>query len=174
MTKSPLFDEIRDDIFHLLLHVYVYQDKSARINNCSPTRYDIASELVALNAVAESITLRVARLADQSKSVRSFKNLFKKTPSVEAGITRLFEEFERVSQPVLRQRHDRIAHMKVGEVSSYPISPLTHETLRCVEVIVNLFDDISNRKVGYFYKVGSQEKAIDLRQSVMQGCRVKV
>ncbi|MBS97433.1 MAG: hypothetical protein CMI01_01975 [Oceanospirillaceae bacterium] len=170
--NSPIPDEIRNDIWHLLLNVYAYQNKSKHILETSPTRYELAAELVAVNALADSITLRVARLADRSKGVRSIKSLTKKSSELSESFLNLVKEFETKAEPVLRQRHTRLAHMKVGELSSYPISPLTNEAVQCIKALVNLFDEFSGEIVQYTLKVGSQEKPLNLRLSVIKGARV--
>jgi len=171
---SPVPAEIRNDVWHLLLHMYAYQDKSSRIVEVSPTRYALSSEIVSLNALAESITLRVARLADRSKGVRSIKNFAKKATSATDRFQRLVAAFECRAVLVLDQRHETIAHMSVGTLSSYPIEPLKSETVACVEILVNLMDEYSGEYLQYTCSVGSQEKLLDLRQSVIEGCRINV
>jgi hypothetical protein len=172
--NSPALNEIRDDIWHLLLHIDTYQEKSLRVLEISPTRYELASEIVGLNALADLITLRVARLADRSKGVRSIKNLAKTHPNLTEKLKNLVKEFEEKAKPVLTQRHEKIAHMKVGELSSYPLNPLNLETVLCIDILVNLFDEFSGQPVEYTCSVGSQERPVNLRQSVMVGKRVMV
>jgi hypothetical protein len=172
--NSPVLNEIRDDIWHLLVHVYTYQDKSRRVLEVTPTRYELANEIVALNALADSITLRVARLADQRSDVRSIKSLKKKHFNSTKRLENLLEEFEDQAKPVRTQRNERIAHMKGSELSAYQIAPLTPETVACIEKLVELVDEFSGQPVEYTLRVGSQESPLNLRRSIMESKRVPV
>ena len=167
--------ELKDDVMHILLHVHSYNEKSKAILTNSPTRYEMAYELVALSSIAQNIIIRVARLADKRKDVRSVKNTMKLDRfKTDSKLNELANEFYKISEPVNEIRHKALAHMKSGDLSSYPIEPLQNEVRQAISVLVNLVDVMAGERVNYRFKVGSQERAIDLKASVMEGKKVCV
>jgi hypothetical protein len=166
-------DELTDDVWHILLHVYSYQHRSCRLQAPPPTRIELADELVALSALAESIVMRIARLADKRRDSRSIKN-FCKGQHLAPQAKVLADKFYEVAKPVVSIRHERIAHMKAGDLSAYPVDALPPAVLPAVETLVLLVDAIQARSIRYLLKVGSQERLVDLRTSVMRGKRVEV
>jgi hypothetical protein len=144
-----------------------------RLQSTSLTRFELANELVALNSIAESIVVRVARLADKRRDVRSIKN-FCKGQSLSPETQILVEEFAQKAEPVLSIRHNRIAHMKTGDLSTYPLDALPIVVLSAIETLVLLVDALVGQSTSYSLKVGSQEKQVDLRASVSAGARVEV
>lgn len=167
------FQEIRDDIWHILLHMHSFQDRLSRAAASSSTRHELASDLVALNAIAENIIIRVGRLADKRKDVRSIKN-FCKSLKLSKESTDLAAEFQHKAEAVLEFRNNRIAHMKSGDLSSYPVNELPSSVLSAIETLIRLVDSFAGNPQGYLLKVGSQEKRVDLRASVIEGRRVEV
>jgi hypothetical protein len=155
-------DEIRDDVWHILLHVSAYQEKSSRLGASGLTRIELVQEVVALNALAESIVMRVARLADKRRDVRSIKNYCRDhSPPEEASS--LVDRFHQAAEVVVSIRNNRIGHMKAGDVSGYPVAPLPSEVLSAVGALVRLVDNLSQAVVSYSLRVGGQERLVDLR-----------
>ena len=112
--------------------------------------------------------------ADPSKNRALFRpSLIKRGNfgNCEAEVKRKAEDFQAAVEPVLKIRHEQIAHMKPGTISSYPLNPLPSEALTALERIIRLVDQARSKAVQYFAKVGSQEAAIDLRLSLQKGAR---
>jgi hypothetical protein len=164
---SSALAEIKSDVWHILLHLFAYQERSSRLGSCG-TRVDLVHEIVALNALAEIIVLRVARLADARRDVRSIKNYCKRHP-VSSDSQSLAARFHQTAEAVVRLRHEKIAHMKPGDSSGYPLDPVPAEVFRAIEWLVCLVDSLSGTEVKYVLRVGSQERLIDLRASVSSG-----
>ena len=61
------------------------------------------------------------------------------------------------------------AHMKEGDLSSYPIGPLPAPVLTAIETLVRLVDKLAGQQIAYDLSVGGQERRVDLRQSVSEG-----
>lgn len=168
-----ILDEIETEVWHILTSIYTYQQMTTSIGGNS-TRFEIASTLVSRNALAEMVVIRTARLADRTRKVRNMDMLLKRVnfgereKDVEAAI----KEFTIAVSPVVRKRHEEIAHMKPGTLSSYPIESLGIDTLEAVSKLVTAVDVARNNIVKYSYKVGSQERVIDLRESLITGERV--
>jgi hypothetical protein len=174
MTK-PLFEEVRDDVWHIMLNLYTYQQKSLRIASDNPTRNSLVDELVSLNALASIITLRVARLADKPKSSRTIKKLAKQfTVAKGSQLDQLIEHFDDAVDPVVKIRHNSIAHMKPGEISSYPLEPLDNCVVAAIEALIPLIDEFFGGVVEYRMSPGKQERSVDLRASVAVGKKVEV
>lgn len=169
----PILDEITTEAWHILISIYTYQRLVEALADC-PTRYEIVNNLVALNALAEMIVIRTARLADKRKDTRSISMLLKrvnfldKTKDVELSA----KNFLSLAVPVVKIRHDQIAHMKPGTLSSYPLEPLSKVVLKAVEALINFIDTASDEEVSYMYKVGSAEAVVDLRASLQKGSKV--
>ncbi|MEI7946944.1 MAG: hypothetical protein WCJ02_09615 [bacterium] len=170
-----LLDEIETEAWHILISIYTYQRVVEGLADC-PTRYELANNLVALNALAEMIVIRTARLADKRKDVRSVSMLLKrlnfldKTKDVKLSA----DSFLSLAAPVVKIRHAQIAHMKPGILSSYPLEPLPNVVIKAVEALVHFIDTARDKEVPYKYKVGSQESAVDLRASLQKGTKVTV
>lgn len=168
-----ILDEIETEAWHILTSIYTYQRMIESLADC-PTRYELANNLVALNALAEMIVIRTARLADKRKDARSISMLLKrvnfsaKTKDVEnSAIT-----FLSLAEPVIKIRHEQIAHMRPGTLSSYPIEPLPKVAIQAVEALIDFIDIARDKEVSYKYKVGSQEAVVDLRASLQKGSKV--
>lgn len=170
-----LLDEIEAEAWHILAAIYTQQRLVEGLSRAS-TRYDLADQLVALNALGEMLFVRVARLADKRKDARSVAMLLKRGafPGPAADVARAAARFLSLAEPVLRVRHEQIAHMKPGILSSYEPQDLPRELLRAVESLVDLVDVARGSPLGYTYRVGSMEGAINLRASLQAGERVLV
>ena len=79
------------------------------------------------------------------------------------------DEFLLLAEPVVKMRHERVAHMKPGVLSSYEPQDLPSEALRATESLINLIDIARGQPLSYKYKVGSIEPVIDLRASLTAG-----
>ena len=70
-----MIDGLKDDMLHILVNLYVYNYKCKNILKNSSTDIEFNYEIIALNAMAENITIRVARMFDKAKSTRSVRKL---------------------------------------------------------------------------------------------------
>lgn len=84
------------------------------------------------------------------------------------------EKFLALAEPVLKIRHEQIAHMKPGTLSSFEPRELPNEALRATEALIDLIDIARDHPQSYTYRVGSQEPAINLRASVETSELVKI
>jgi hypothetical protein len=168
-----ILDEVQTEAWHILTSIYTHQRMVEAIPKCL-TRYDLANQLVALNALAEILVIRIARLADRRKETRSISMLLKRgnfSAPIDA-ISEAGERFILLAEPVVKIRHEQIAHMKPGTLSSFEPQSLSVEVLRATESLVKLIDTARGKVVAYTYKVGSAEAKIDLRASLMSGSMV--
>lgn len=161
-----MLDEIRDDILHILMCIFAYKKKLTNIDGSISTSL-YASEVISLNALAEIIIVRVARLGDNRKDARSIRNLRKRlTDKKVFEVKEMIDQFHRDVEPVLKLRHERIAHMKTGILSTYPLSPFPREVGIAVCSLVQLVDAIVGEEVSYTLSHGNHSSSIDLRQEI--------
>lgn len=170
-----ILDEIQTEAWYILTSIYTHQRLVESLPQ-SATRYDLANQLVALNALAEVLIIRIARLADKRRDVRSV-SMFLKRGSIsvpKATVENAAQKFLSLAEPVIKIRHEQIAHMKLGVLSSFEPQPLPNEALRATEALIDLIDVACGTVIPYEYKVGSMEAIIDLRASVMAGSMIFV
>ena len=168
-----LADEIETETWHILVTIYTYKRMIEDLSTAS-TRYELANHMIALNALAEMAVIRTARLADKRKDARSVSMLLKRSnfgPRTQA-VTSKAEIFLTRMEPVLKIRHEQVAHMKPGTLSSYPIDPLPREVIFATEALVGLIDALQDNEASFIYRVGSQEAPVDLRASLIAGSRI--
>lgn len=168
-----ILDEVQSETWHILVSVYTYQRLIEALPS-SPTRYDLANNLVGINSLAEMIVIRTARLADKRKDARSISMVLKRCSfgSNAKAVETAAKDFTAKAALVVKIRHEQIAHMKPGTLSSYPIDPLASDVIPAIEALVTFLDAARDKEVSYSYKVGSQEAIIDLRKSLQCGQRV--
>jgi hypothetical protein len=168
-----ILDEIQAEAWHILTSIYTHQRLVEALPN-SATRYDLANQLVALNALGEILVIRIARLADKRKDARSVSLLLKRGTftASKASVKSTAENFLLLAEPVVKIRHEQIAHMKPGILSSLEPQDLPVEVLRATESLIELIDIAREKPISYTYKVGSMESIIDLRASLAAGAMV--
>ncbi len=168
-----VLDEIQAEAWHILTSIYTHQRLMEALPR-SATRYDLANQLVALNALGEILVIRIARLADKRKDTRSVSLLLKRGTfaASKASVKSAGEKFLSLAQPVVKIRHEQIAHMKPGILSSLEPQDLPVEALRATESLIELIDTAREKPISYTYKVGSMEPIIDLRASLAAGAMV--
>lgn len=169
-----LLDEIQSEAWHILAVIYTHQRLVEGLPK-SQTRYDLANQLVALNALGEMLVIRIARLADKRKDARSISMLIKRvsfTAAIAAQVEDAANSFLVLAEPVVKIRHEKIAHMKPGTLSSYEPQDIPTVTLRATEALINLIDIAKGKSLSYTYKVGSMEAAVDLKASLSAGTMV--
>lgn len=165
-----IFDEIEVEAWHILTTIYTHQRLIEGLTK-SPTRYELGNQLVALNALLEMLVIRIARLADKRKDARSVSMLLKRDyfPAPSETVKVAAARFLSLAKPVVKMRHEQIAHMKPGTLSSYEPRDLPTEALRATESLINLIDIARGQPLSYSYRVGSMEAVIDLRTSLSSG-----
>jgi hypothetical protein len=170
-----LLDEIKSEAWHILAYFYTYQRMAESAPKCA-TRYELANNIIATNAISEMIIIRLARLSDKTKGTRSI-SMFLKQLDISKRNSQTDEaakKFLLLSEPIVRIRHEEIAHMRPGVLSSYPLSPLPTSAHRATEALINFIDLARGELVAYIYSVGSLEPQIDLRTSLASGNFVTV
>lgn len=170
---TAILDEMQQDVWHILTVLYTYQ-RIAESTAKSATRYEMANHIVSANSLAEMLVIRVARMADKTKGTRSVSLLLKRSNFGERAelVAQAGQEFLSLSKPVMKIRHEQVAHMKPGVLSSYPLEPLQSVVIRAIEALVDLIDVARGEAVSYVYKVGSMEAKVDLRASLANGLMV--
>lgn len=165
-----ILEEFETEAWHILVAIYTHQRLMESLTS-SATRYDFANQLIALNALLEILVVRVARLADKRKETRSVSMLLKRGSfsAPQAIVEAAAEKFVAHAEPVVKMRHERIAHMKPGVLSSYEPRDLPREALRATESLIELIDTARGQPLSYTYKVGSMEALIDLKASLAAG-----
>ena len=163
------------EAWHILTTIYTYQRFMEGLTNSS-TRYELANQLVALNSLLEMLVIRLARLADKRKDVRSV-SMFLKRSSYSASpeaVQLAVEKFLALAEPVLKIRHEQIAHMKPGTLSSFEPREFPNEALRATEALIDLIDIARGHPLSYTYRVGTQEPVVNLRVSLETTKLVKI
>lgn len=165
-----IIDEIETEAWHILTSIYTHQRLMEGIAKCL-TRFELANQLVALNALLEMLVIRIARLADKRKSARSVSMILKRGsfPVSSATVKVAAERFLSLAEPVVKIRHEQIAHMKPGTLSSYEPQDLPSEALKATESLIDLIDIARGQPLSYTYRVGSMEPVVDLRASLATG-----
>ena len=87
-------------------------------------------------------------------------------PAAAADVEKAATSFLSLAEPVVKVRHEQVAHMKPGVLSSYDPQDLPSELLRAVEALIDLVDTARGVPLSYTYRVGSMEPAIDLKASL--------
>lgn len=162
-----LIDEIQVEAWHILASVYTHQRLVENLPK-SPSRYDLANQFVALKALEEMLVIRIARLADKRKDARSISMLIKRASfkTANAQVEAAASRFLALAEPVVKIRHEQIAHMKPGTLSSYEPRDLPSVTLSATEALIDLIDIAKGKSSSYTYRVGSMEAVVDLRASL--------
>ncbi|WP_406227088.1 hypothetical protein ACI7YU_18670 [Pseudomonas siliginis] len=170
-----ILDEIQIETWHLLTTIYTHKRMMESLPQ-SLTRYEMADKFVALNALAEMLIIRIARLADKRRDVRTVSMLLQRGtfPAPMADVDHAAQRFLSLAEPVVKIRHEQVAHMKMGVLSSYEPQVLPNEALRATEALIHLIDVARQKVVLYEYKVGSMEAVIDLRASLAAGSMIPV
>jgi hypothetical protein len=165
-----ILDEIESDTWHILTTAYTHQQFIENILS-SGTRFDLANRFVALNALEEVLVIRLARLGDKRRDARSVWMLLKCCSFQESSavVKDAAKSFLSLVEPVLKIRHEQIAHMKPGVRGSLEPKDLPPEVLKAIKALIQLIDVARGKPIGYFYKVGSMEPVIDLKASVIAG-----
>ena len=161
-----MLDEIKDDFLHILVCMYSYKVKSDHLDGAMLSHL-LAAEIVCMNALAENIILRVARLGDKRKDVRSIKNLKKQLPSsLVASAKREFDKFFLDVEPVLNIRHERIAHMPEGTITSYSVAPIPKSVQDSVINLMELIDKLNGDRMVYKFQVSRDTRGVNLREEI--------
>ncbi|MBW4238782.1 hypothetical protein JRY02_08980 [Enterobacter roggenkampii] len=168
-----ILEEVQNEAWFALVSIYTHQELMGTLASC-PTRYEMGNQLIALNAIVELLILRIARLADRTKKVRNTKMLLEKGayPGTYADVKLAAERFMSFATPIVKIRHEEVAHMKPGIVSTYGPRIIPTEALRATESLIELIDVAYDQQQSYSYRVGSCEPEVDLRASVVAGTRV--
>lgn len=170
-----ILDEIQTEAWYILTSIYTHQRITETLSRSS-TRHDLANQLVALNALLENLVIRIARLADKRRDVRSVSMLLKRGSfsAPTEGVKCASEMFLSLAEPIIKIRHEQVAHMKLGVLSSFEPQAIPAEAIRAVEALINLIDVARETDIKYQYKIGSVEPIIDLKASLAAGTMVAV
>ena len=168
-----ILDEIEAEAWHILTSIYTHQRLIEGLAKSS-TRFELANQFVAINALLEMLVIRIARLADKRMDARTVSMLLKRGsfPVSSATVKVAAEKFLLLAEPVVKMRHEQIAHMKPGTLSSFEPQDLPAAALRATESLIDLIDIARGQPLSYTYQVGSMEPVIDLRASLAAGERV--
>lgn len=173
VSIMTILDEIQIETWHILTNIYTYKRMMESLSQ-SLTRYEMVDKFVALNALAEMLIIRIARLADRRTDVRTVSMLLKRGtfPAPMADMDHAAQRFLLLAEPVVKIRHEQVAHMKMGVLSSYEPQGLPNEALRATEALIHLIDVARQTVILYEYKVGAMEAVIDLKASLAEGSMI--
>lgn len=168
--RDEYLKQLKNDVWHILLHLYVHRAKTARLAPREASREELAEDIIALNSLADAVLLRIARLADRSKNVRSIKNFIKRFGcQLTDQSLELADQFHAYAAEVVDLRHNKLAHMKEGTLSEYPIEQLPKSAAESTSAVVNFISSINRKNPTYTLSVGSNERNIDLIRSLSSG-----
>ncbi|HCF7540545.1 TPA: hypothetical protein NI617_004526 [Pseudomonas aeruginosa] len=136
----------------------------------------MGNQFVALNALSEMLVLRIARLADKDKKLRTVSMFLKRGnfAAPDEDVKNAADKFITQAGPVVKMRHEQIAHMKLGTLSSYEPKSIEASVISAVIALVEFVNVARQQTVSYRYRVGSQEAEVDLLASLEAGSRVTV
>ncbi|MEL5666297.1 hypothetical protein [Serratia ureilytica] len=173
-----ILDEIENEVWFILTSIYTHQRMVENITNIlkSSTRYELANQFVAMNAVVEILIIRIARLADKTRGMRTVSMLVKRWPFPKLldQVELAANDFLALAKPIVKIRHEEIAHMKPGICSNYGYTAIPAQVIKAAESLVRLIDVAKEQQQTYTYRVGSMEAEIDLRASLVAGKMVTV
>ncbi|CAI0996110.1 Uncharacterised protein [Serratia liquefaciens] len=173
-----ILDEIENEVWFILTSIYTHQRMVENITNIvkNSTRYELANQFVAMDAVVEILIIRIARLADKTKGMRTISMLVKHWPFQKSleQVKLAADDFLALAKPIVKIRHEEIAHMKPGICSNYDYPKIPTPAIKAAESLVRLIDIARGQQQTYAYRVGSMEAEIDLRASLVAGKMVTV
>ena len=162
-------EAVRIEIFNLLAVLYSIDKKQECVLLHTFTRHEFLSETVALEVIFRELVLGLCRLADLDSNTWSLQGVWK---TRQAELERInakrikaaLQEYGRAVEPWKTElRHKRIAHYSKNEPE---VSGKISDIRKVVKMAVNSFDLIMGMRQEYTMSVGSQEKTINLRESI--------
>ncbi len=168
-----ILDEIENEVWFILTSIYTHQRMVENITQIfkNSTRYELANQFVAMNAIVENLIIRIARLADKTKGTRTVLMLVQRWSSPKSldEVKLAVNDFLALAKPIVKIRHEEIAHMKPGICSSYGYIEIPTQAIKAAESLVKLIDIAKGQQQTYTYRVGSMEAEIDLKASLVAG-----
>lgn len=162
-------EAIRTEIFNLLAILYSMERKQKLQMLNIFTRCDLVSEMIAIEVMFRELILGICRLGDPDSGTWSLQGAWRirqtdaeriDTRKVKAAL----KGYGRAIEPWKTElRHKRIAHYSKDSPNlSTNISDIRSVLKKAVES----FDLIMGARQEYTMRVGSQEKPINLRESI--------
>ncbi|HEX8555556.1 MAG TPA: hypothetical protein VF695_12675 [Sphingomonas sp.] len=160
------------DVLWLPIAIFAFRSRSRLEGLGNMSREHFAVETVLLENASRDIVSRLVALDDDGRTNRSFQTLFAsmKREGLEAARTRsldrLVKEFRQtVNGLKVSHRNNYIAHVDTAAEVKPRVLDDPVDFSMAASLAVNLLDDISGRKIPYFFKLGSND-LIDLRKAL--------
>lgn len=169
---SDILAGVTEDVLWLLIAIYAFQSRSSFEGLGSMSREHFAVEAVLLESASRDIVSRLVALDDDGRTNRSFQTLFAamKREGLAAVRTRELDiKIKGFRQTVnglkVSHRNNYIAHVDTEAEVKPRVLDDRVDFSASASFAVNLLDDISGRKIPYFFKLGSDD-LIDLRKAL--------
>ena len=130
------------------------------------SRIEFADRIIALKAIENDLVVRICKFADDTRGVHSFLKAIREFPSSSLNgpeTMRKINEFQSSIKYIKKRRHEKLAHLKIGELDDEYVPE--RDLLPVIKLIVEIIDLMCNEKVNYLWSDGRYEK-YDLREIV--------
>lgn len=178
MGASDLIDNLQQDLLWLLILVYSRRQRILLPRIKEMSREDFAVEMVLLESATRDIVSRLIALDDDGRGVRSFQSALKALRQEGAAIPKdapLAQQVKAYRKIVnvlkVEHRNSYIAHVTEGVSVTPRILDESVDIATATSAAVNLLDMLAGKVVSYTFRVGSQEKEIDLRSALSAPAR---
>jgi hypothetical protein len=173
-TQKESFEPVKDEVYQLLLSLFSYESKLNGLRDRIKTagRRFLLEELVALRLVSNEIILQICKLDQDgtgSLSLHTIKKALFKESRDEKWKRTLSSRLSRFRSDInilkIKHRNAYIAHRTIRECPNlFEIPDLTTIFIPVVTQAVHLLDYMWGCEIAYGFRLGSQEKTIDLRK----------
>lgn len=130
------------------------------------SRVELADRIVALKAIENDLVIRICKFDDNTKGVHSFPKATRELPPSfinQSEVIKKVTEFGSLIKDFRRRRHEKLAHLKIGELDN-EYEP-DRNLLPAIRLIVAIIDLMDNQKTDYLWSDGRYEK-YDLRETL--------
>lgn len=170
--SGDILSGLRQDVLWLLIAIYALRSRSGFEGLGSMSREHFAVEAVLLESASRDVVSRIVALDDDGRTNRSFQTLFAALkregldPVRTKELDRLVKAFRKVVNGLkVTHRNGYIAHVDVeAEVKPRILDEPVDFSVPAT-FAVQLLDDVSGKRVPYFFKLGSND-LIDLRKAL--------
>lgn len=159
-----MLDGLKDDMLHILVNLFVYDNKCKNLGK-NGTDYELRYEIIALNALAENIKIRIARMFDKSKSVRSFRTLDNYNNNKPFRI-KIDNFIKNEGNKLIIDRNTKLAHMNARNKVTYEMVQLPTYVTDAITFAINTLDELNGSNIEYIYRFGSTTKPINLKNEL--------
>lgn len=159
-----MLDGLKNDMLHILVNLFVYDYKCKNLGK-NGTDYELRYEIIALNAIAENITLSIARMFDGTGGVRSFMKLNNYINDKQFRVK--IDNFKKnEGKALINKRHTKLAHMHANNKTTFDIVQLPTYVTDAISFAINTLDELNGSNIEYIYRFGSTTEPINLKNEL--------